>query len=174
MSRVLTSHRAARTRSVWAARPNGTERLARGGAPPPRGRADPPYGPEPRALGPTPDPTGDGGAWAERPGANWAGAGGAYALRAAIIACHAQARTAGDTDWSRISRTLCRNWWPVDTLTRHRTQPRSRPLALPKDRQRRWRSWTALCVSRCFKAITCCRAFEAISSTSSAATKCAC
>jgi RNA polymerase sigma factor (sigma-70 family) len=31
------------------------------------------------------------------------GAGGAYALQAAIIACHAQARTAGDTDWSRIS-----------------------------------------------------------------------
>ena len=30
------------------------------------------------------------------------GAGGIYALQAAIIACHAQARTAGDTDWSRI------------------------------------------------------------------------
>jgi RNA polymerase sigma factor (sigma-70 family) len=32
-----------------------------------------------------------------------AGAGGYYALQAAIIACHAQARTAGDTDWSRIA-----------------------------------------------------------------------
>jgi predicted RNA polymerase sigma factor len=32
------------------------------------------------------------------------GAGGFYALQAAIIACHAQARTAGDTDWSRIAR----------------------------------------------------------------------
>src|SRR6202795_5227926 len=31
------------------------------------------------------------------------GAGGPYALQAAIIACHAQARTAGDTDWSRIA-----------------------------------------------------------------------
>src|SRR5258708_9344211 len=31
------------------------------------------------------------------------GAGGNYALQAAIIACHAQARTAGDTDWSRIA-----------------------------------------------------------------------
>ena len=31
------------------------------------------------------------------------GARGAYALQAAIIACHALARTAGDTDWSRIS-----------------------------------------------------------------------
>lgn len=31
------------------------------------------------------------------------GAGGVYALQAAIIACHAQARTAGETDWSRIS-----------------------------------------------------------------------
>ena len=31
------------------------------------------------------------------------GAGGIYALQAAIIACHAEARTAGDTDWSRIA-----------------------------------------------------------------------
>ena len=31
------------------------------------------------------------------------GAGGFYALQAAIIACHAQARAADDTDWSRIS-----------------------------------------------------------------------
>jgi predicted RNA polymerase sigma factor len=31
------------------------------------------------------------------------GAGGVYALQAAIIACHAQARTAKETDWSRIS-----------------------------------------------------------------------
>jgi RNA polymerase sigma factor (sigma-70 family) len=31
------------------------------------------------------------------------GAGGVYVLQAAIIACHAQARTAGDTDWSRIA-----------------------------------------------------------------------
>jgi RNA polymerase sigma factor (sigma-70 family) len=32
------------------------------------------------------------------------GAGGNYALQAAIIACHAQASTAGDTDWSRIAK----------------------------------------------------------------------
>jgi predicted RNA polymerase sigma factor len=31
------------------------------------------------------------------------GAGGSYALQAAIIACHAQAMTADDTDWPRIS-----------------------------------------------------------------------
>ena len=31
------------------------------------------------------------------------GAGGIYALQAAIIACHAQAWTAGETDWSRIA-----------------------------------------------------------------------
>jgi predicted RNA polymerase sigma factor len=31
------------------------------------------------------------------------GAGGFYALQAAIVACHAQARTASDTDWSRIA-----------------------------------------------------------------------
>jgi RNA polymerase sigma factor (sigma-70 family) len=30
------------------------------------------------------------------------GAGGIYALQAAIIACHARARAPGDTDWSRI------------------------------------------------------------------------
>lgn len=31
------------------------------------------------------------------------GAGGFYALQAAIIACHAMARTAGETDWSHIA-----------------------------------------------------------------------
>ena len=31
------------------------------------------------------------------------GASGFYALQAAIIACHAEARTAGETDWSRIA-----------------------------------------------------------------------
>lgn len=31
------------------------------------------------------------------------GSGGFYALQAAIIACHAQARTAAETDWSQIS-----------------------------------------------------------------------
>jgi predicted RNA polymerase sigma factor len=31
------------------------------------------------------------------------GAGGFYALQAAIVACHAQARTPADTDWSRIA-----------------------------------------------------------------------
>jgi RNA polymerase sigma factor (sigma-70 family) len=31
------------------------------------------------------------------------GADGFYVLQAAIVACHAEARTAGDTDWSRIS-----------------------------------------------------------------------
>lgn len=31
------------------------------------------------------------------------GAGGFYALQAAIVACHAVARTAGETDWSRIA-----------------------------------------------------------------------
>jgi predicted RNA polymerase sigma factor len=32
------------------------------------------------------------------------GAGGFYALQAAIVACHAQARTANETDWPRIAR----------------------------------------------------------------------
>ena len=32
------------------------------------------------------------------------GAGGFYALQAAIIACHAAAKTAGETDWPHIAR----------------------------------------------------------------------
>jgi RNA polymerase sigma factor (sigma-70 family) len=32
------------------------------------------------------------------------GAGSFYALQAAIVSCHAQARTAGETDWSRIAK----------------------------------------------------------------------
>ena len=51
------------------------------------------------------------------------GAGGFYALQAAIIACHAQASTADETDWHRISRTLraaCRH----HPLAGDRTQPR--------------------------------------------------
>src|SRR5262249_11477956 len=32
------------------------------------------------------------------------GARGPYALQAAIAACHARARTAGETDWSRMAR----------------------------------------------------------------------
>jgi predicted RNA polymerase sigma factor len=31
------------------------------------------------------------------------GTGGSYALQAAIVACHAQGRTVGETDWSRIA-----------------------------------------------------------------------
>ena len=34
------------------------------------------------------------------------GAGGFYALQAAIVGCHAQARTPGDTDWSRIAEFM--------------------------------------------------------------------
>jgi RNA polymerase sigma factor (sigma-70 family) len=50
------------------------------------------------------------------------GAGGSYALQAAIIACHVEAGTAGDTDWSRIAEfyaelaTLLRS--PVIELNR--------------------------------------------------------
>ncbi|HMJ42625.1 MAG TPA: DUF6596 domain-containing protein, partial [Pseudolabrys sp.] len=36
------------------------------------------------------------------------GADGFYALQAAIIACHAQANTAGETDWPRISALYAR------------------------------------------------------------------
>lgn len=36
------------------------------------------------------------------------GQGGFYALQAAIIACHAKARTASDTDWPRIARLYAR------------------------------------------------------------------
>src|SRR5882757_8294336 len=50
------------------------------------------------------------------------GAGGIYALQAAVIACHAQARTAGDTDWSRIAGTLC-GAGGGRALANHRPQP---------------------------------------------------
>src|SRR5204863_2564701 len=40
------------------------------------------------------------------------GAGGSYALQAAIIACHAQALTADNTDWRRIPDSMgsSRRW----------------------------------------------------------------
>src|SRR5258706_4989773 len=41
------------------------------------------------------------------------GAAGVYALQAAIIACHAQAMTADDTDWARISGLYTELAWLV-------------------------------------------------------------
>jgi predicted RNA polymerase sigma factor len=38
------------------------------------------------------------------------GAGGTYVLQAAIVACHAQARTASDTEWSRIAGLYADLW----------------------------------------------------------------
>jgi RNA polymerase sigma factor (sigma-70 family) len=52
------------------------------------------------------------------------GRGGFYALQAAIVACHAKAGTASDTDWSRIAGL--RGTGSGRALARHRTQPRDR------------------------------------------------
>jgi len=38
------------------------------------------------------------------------GADGIYVLQAAIVACHAQSRTAGDTEWSRIAGLYAELW----------------------------------------------------------------
>ena len=96
------------------------------------------------------------------------GAGGFYALQAAIIACHAQARTAGDTDWSRIAgfyaELAAAMRSPIIELNR------AVAVSMAEGPQKRGcRSWTASCASGRSKAITCCRAFEATYSTSSAA-----
>jgi RNA polymerase sigma factor (sigma-70 family) len=96
------------------------------------------------------------------------GADGFYSLQAAIIACHAQARTAGDTDWSRIAgfyaELAAAMRSPIIELNR------AVAVSMAEGPQKRGcRSWTASCASGRSKAITCCRAFEATYSTSSAA-----
>ena len=53
------------------------------------------------------------------------GADGFYALQAAIVACHAQAATAADTDWPRIA-ALYAELAALRALADRRTQPRGR------------------------------------------------
>jgi predicted RNA polymerase sigma factor len=93
------------------------------------------------------------------------GASGVYALQAAIIACHAQARTAKETDWSRISALT-----PSSPRLRPRQSSNSTALSLsawPRGLRRFWRSLTALCGTRGSRTTICCLAFEAICSISS-------
>jgi RNA polymerase sigma factor (sigma-70 family) len=84
------------------------------------------------------------------------GAGGFYALQAAIIACHAQARTAGDTDWSRIAvlyaelAAVVRS--PIIELNR------AVAVGMAEGPEVALAIVTRLCTSRRSKAITCCRA----------------
>ena len=70
------------------------------------------------------------------------GAGGFYALQAAIVACHAQARTAADTDWPRIAELYAELAAVVPRRSSNSTV-RSRS-AWPRGRKRRWRSSTRL------------------------------
>ena len=93
--------RAARAGGARATGADGAERLAQRRAYRCGGRARPADGPEPRALGPPADPSRPAGA--ARGLANSAAADGFYALQAAIIACHAAAASAEETDWQRIS-----------------------------------------------------------------------
>ena len=69
------------------------------------------------------------------------GAGGFYVLQAAIVACHAEARSADETDWPRIGAVCAnsRRW----CLRRSSSSTARWPSAWPRARKRRWRSWTA-------------------------------
>ena len=53
------------------------------------------------------------------------GAGGFYALQAAIVACHAAAATPAETDWPRIAALYTRTG-RAGALADHRAQPRGR------------------------------------------------
>ena len=121
MGRVLTSIAPQRARSPWPAGADGAERLAHRGAHRRSGRADPAAGPEPRAAGTSSRSGAACRRWRGR--ANSAERGGFYALQAAIIACHAQASTADETDWPRIAGALC-GAGGAGALAGHRTQPR--------------------------------------------------
>ena len=98
------------------------------------------------------------------------GAGGFYALQAAIVACHAQARTASDTDWSRIAG-LYAELAAVVRSPDHRAQPRGRRRHGRGSGSGAGDRGRACATSRRSKPITCCRAFAATCSTSSAATR---
>jgi len=100
--------------------PDGAERLAHRGADRCHGRAHPDTGAEPCALGPIPDPPGNPGARRAR---ELGGAGGFYALQAAIIACHARGVDGCSNRLVADIRPLCRAGG-AHTLTDHRTQPR--------------------------------------------------
>ena len=88
------------------------------------------------------------------------GAGGFYALQAAIIACHAAGEDGGRYRLVAHRRTLCAAGG-ARALADHRPQSRGCRRHGRGRRRRRWRSWTASCTSPRSKAITCCRAFEA-------------
>ena len=98
------------------------------------------------------------------------GAGGFYALQAAIVACHAEAGTAEDTDWPRY-RQLYAELAALRAFAGRRAQPRGRrrhgrgPGGGARDRRR------PCAGAGCSKPIICCKACGAICSTSSAASK---
>ena len=88
------------------------------------------------------------------------GARGFYVLQAAIIACHAEAKTAAVTDWPRIAG-LYAELAAVSAL-----RPVSNSIARflsawPTVRKRECRSWTGLSASPHLRATTCYRAFGA-------------
>jgi len=84
------------------------------------------------------------------------GAGGRYALQAAIAACHARARTAQETDWARIAALY-------DALGRAMPSPvvdlnRAVAVGHAHDPSGRWPSWTP-CGCR---TMHCCRRYAGI------------
>ena len=110
---------------------------------PPRGRADPPYWTRTARSGTNSRSDGGWGRLGER--ANSAEAGGAYALQAAIIAaCHAPGEDRGRYRLVAHIRNSMGNWRRSCAPPSSNSIARS-PLAWPKDRQRRCRSWTVPC-----------------------------
>src|SRR5258707_141431 len=97
------------------------------------------------------------------------GARGFYALQAAVIACHAQARIASDTDWSRIAGLYAE----LAAVVRSPVIELNRAIAvsMAESPQAGLAIVEGLSVSPRSKAITCCRAFEATFCKSSAATR---
>jgi predicted RNA polymerase sigma factor len=97
------------------------------------------------------------------------GAGGVYALQAAIIACHAQARTARETDRSRISGLYAE----LAAIVRSPILDLNRAVAvgMAEGPEAALAIVNLLVREAALKGYTCCQAFEATCSTSSAATR---
>jgi RNA polymerase sigma factor (sigma-70 family) len=158
--------RAAGARSPWAAGADGAERLARRGAHRCRGRADPYCWTRTARSGTS-----------SRSAAGCRRSAGAdarrrrrlYALQAAIVACHAQAETADDTDWPRIASLYAE----LAALVRSPVIELNRAVAvgMAEGPEAALAIVDRLAHEPRSNPITCCRAFAATCCKSSAATR---
>ena len=88
--------------------------------------------------------------------------------QAAIIACHAEARTAEDANWASCgAMPICQR----SCIRRLSSSTARSPSAWPRVQTGDWRSWTAFWASPRSKAIACCQVFRRDLSISSAAMK---